>query len=299
MKNLYSVLLSIDNLKVEENVNLKEYTTYKIEATGKYLCRPMTEESLLQLLKLLKENKYPYRILGGGSNLIFKNNFYEGVLIKLDAFDSLKIKDNNITVGAGYSTQKLALKASRMGLTGMEFATGVPGTIGGAIYNNSGCYNSDMGYIVKSIKVITPDLKIETMTNDELEFHYRTSYLKKHPGFVCLEITIQLSFGDASESLELIKDRRERRMKDQPLEFPSAGSVFRNPIGNYAGKLIEDIGYKGKKIGMARVSEKHANFIVTENGVKGEDIVTLIQEIKEKIHEKYNIDLILEQEIIE
>ena len=194
---------------------------------------------------------------------------------------------------------KLAIKLCKLGLTGIEFATGIPGTVGGAVFNNSGAYKSDMGYIVESIKVLTPNLEIKTLYNHDLKYHYRTSFLKDNPEYICLEANIVLKHGKKEEILEVIEDRKKRRLMSQPLDYPSAGSVFRNPPDNFAGKLIEDIGYKGKTIGGAKVSEKHANFIINYKDATGEDIVKLINEIKEKVKEKYNIDLVLEQEIVD
>lgn len=278
------------------NIDLKKYTTYKLNGNAKVLVVPENLKELLTLLKVIKEKKYKYKIIGGGSNLIFDGN-YNGILIKLDKFDRLEIKGTKITVGSGYNLIKLAIKTSKLGLTGMEFATGIPGTVGGALVNNSGAYKSDMGYIVESILVITPDLEIKRLYNKELNYHYRDSFFKHNPNYVCLETNIILKKGDKEEILNIIEDRKKRRIMSQPLEYPTAGSVFRNPPDNFAGKLIEDIGYKGKKIGGASVSNKHANFIINENGT-GEDIIKLITEIKEKIKEKYNIELILEQEIV-
>lgn len=279
------------------NINLEKYTTYKLKGSAKVLIIPENLKELLNLLKLIKEKQYKYKIIGGGSNLIF-NGDYDGILIKLDKFDKLDIKDTKITVGAGYNLMKLALKVSRLGLTGMEFATGIPGSVGGALVNNAGAYKSDMGYIVESILVITPELEIKRIYNKELEYHYRTSFLKNNKNYVCLETTIILKKGNKEEIISIIEDRRKRRLMSQPLEYPTAGSVFRNPINNFAGKLIEDIGYKGKQIGGATVSNKHANFIINQGGT-GKDIIKLINEIKEKVKEKYDIELILEQEIVE
>jgi len=284
--------------KIDTNVSLKQLTTYKLEGTSKYVVYPNDTKELIKIIKELKEQKKKYKIIGGGSNLIFKGN-YDGYLIKLDKLDSLKIDENKITVGAGYSTIRLAYKVSKLGLSGLEFATGIPGTIGGAIFNNAGAYGSDMGYIVESIKVLTPDLEIKTMYNKELDFHYRTSFLKKNKDYICLEATIILKNGNKENIMEIIEDRKQRRMMSQPLEYPSAGSVFRNPPDDSAWRLIEGIGYKGKNIGGAKVSEKHANFIINYNNASGEDIIKLIKKIKEQVKEKYNVDLILEQEIIE
>lgn len=278
------------------DIDLKKYTTYKLNGSAKILVIPENLKELLTLLKVIKEKKYKYKIIGGGSNLIFDGD-YNGILIKLDKFNKLEIKDTKIIVGPGYNLMKLAIKTSKLGLTGMEFATGIPGTVGGALVNNSGAYKSDMGYIIESILVITPDLEIKRLYNKELNYHYRDSFFKHNPNYVCLETNIILKKGDKEEILNIIEDRKKRRIMSQPLEYPTAGSVFRNPPDNFAGKLIEDIGYKGKKIGGASISNKHANFIINENGT-GKDIIKLITEIQEKIKEKYNIELVLEQEIV-
>lgn len=284
--------------KIDTNVDLKKHTSYKLEVNAKCVAYPTDTESLIKLLKYLQSENIKYKVIGGGSNLIFEKE-YDGVLIKLDHFDKLEINDTKIKVGAGYTLMKLALKTCKLGLTGMEFATGIPGTVGGAVFNNSGAYKSDMGYIVESIKVLTPNLEVKKMYNRELNYHYRTSFLKENSGYICLEANIILKHGKKDEILEVIEDRKKRRLMAQPLEYPSAGSVFRNPEGNFAGKLIEDVGYKGKKIGGAKVSEKHANFIINENHATGSDIVKLINEIKNEVKKQYNIDLVLEQEIVD
>lgn len=284
--------------KVYEDVELAKYTSYKLKGKAKMLVIPNNIKCLSELIKYLKNNDIKYKIIGGGSNLIF-NGDYDGVLVKLDKFDELEIDNTKITVGAGYNLIKLALKLSKSGLTGMEFATGIPGTIGGAIFNNAGAYKSDMGYIVEKVWVLTPELEIKEMYNRDLKFHYRTSFFKENPGYIILKASIVLSRGKKDEIIAIIEDRRKRRIMSQPLEYPSAGSVFRNPVDNYAGKLVEEIGYKGKNIGGAKVSEKHANFIVNVGGATGKDIIKLIKEIKEKVKKKYDIELVLEQEIVE
>ena len=296
-----NIINEIEKLNIGEvisNINLRDYTTYKLE--GKALCVVIPDDinGLIRLLKFLREKNIKHKILGNGSNLIF-SNYYDGVLIKLDSFQNLEIVGNRIVVGAGYSLMKLALRVSRQGLTGLEFATGIPGTIGGAVYMNAGAYKSDMGYVVSSVKVLNPDLEVEILENKELDFHYRTSFLQTHPDYICLEATIFLSKGNVSEIMEVINERKQRRLETQPLEYPSAGSVFRNPEGDFAGRLIESIGYKGKGVGDAMVSNKHANFIINKGHASGEDIKKLIDDIKFKVNEEYNIDLKVEQEFVE
>lgn len=284
--------------KILQNVDLSSYTTYRLKVIGRYMVIPNDVDELIVVLQYIRKNNIPYKVLGGGSNLIFACNVYDGILISLSKFDDVIINDTRIHVGGGYPLMKIALKTARLGLTGMEFATGIPGTVGGAIFNNAGAYKSDMGYITESITVLTPELKIKTMYNRELDFHYRTSFLKKHQGYICLDATIVLKRGKKEAIMEVIEDRKRRRLMSQPLNYPSAGSVFRNPPGAFAGELIENVGYKGYSIGGAKVSEKHANFIINYAGATGEDIVKLIDEIKKQVKENYDIDLTLEQEIV-
>lgn len=284
--------------KVIDKPILKDYTTYKVGGEAICIVYPDDEDGLIKLLEYLKEKNIKYKVLGNGSNVIFSDYKYDLVIIKLDNFNQLKIINNKIIVGAGYPLNKLALRLSRLGFTGMEFACGIPGTVGGAIFMNAGAYKSDMGYIVSSIKVLTDDYKIKVMQNKELNFHYRSSYLQSHKGLICIEATIHLIKGNTDEILELINERKKRRLETQPLEYPSAGSVFRNPKDDYAGRLIEEIGYKGHSIGGAKVSEKHANFIINTGGATGDDIKKLITEIQDKVKEKYNIELKVEQEFV-
>lgn len=285
--------------EILENVDMKKYTTYKAGGNALAMVFPKNIENLIKLLKYIKTNKIKYKILGNGSNVLFGDSLYEGIIIKLDKFDNLEINDTKIIVGAGYSLIKLSLKCARLGLAGLEFASGIPGTIGGAIFMNAGAYKSDMGYIVKEVKVLTPNLEIKTLSNKEMDFHYRTSFLQKNPEYICLEATIELQKGNRDLILEVINDRKRRRLESQPLEFPSAGSVFRNPEGDFAGRIIEEIGYKGKRMGDAKVSDKHANFVINVGNAKGDDIKKLILEIKEEVMKKYGIELKIEQEFVE
>lgn len=297
-----NIIKDIKNLhvgKVIDNALMSDYTTYKVG--GKVICVviPEDEDSLIRLLKYLRENNIKNKVLGNGSNVIFNNSGYDGVIIKLDNFNNINIINNKVIVGAGCMLNKLALRVSRLGLTGMEFAAGIPGTVGGAVFMNAGAYKSDMGYIVTSVKVLTPEYTIKTLYNKDLDFHYRTSFLQKNPLYICLEATITLIKGNTDDMMEIINERKRRRMESQPLEYPSAGSVFRNPDGDFAGRLIEELGYKGKCLGGAKVSEKHANFIINNGNATGEDIKELITEIRNDVKKKYNVELKVEQEFVE
>ena len=178
--------------RIEENISLKKYTTYKVGGKARCVVYPKNVDKLVRLIKLLNQNNIKYKIIGNGSNLLFSDKDYNGILIKLVDFDDIEINDNRIKVGAGYSLMKLSRIAMKNSLTGLEFAAGIPGTVGGAVFMNAGAYKSDMGYIVKSVKVLTPDYRIIELENRELDFHYRTSYLKKHPKYICLEAVIKL-----------------------------------------------------------------------------------------------------------
>lgn len=284
--------------RYKENVDIATLTTYRTGGIAKLVVHPLNEKKLLLLLKTLKKEKIKFKVLGNGSNTLFSDDFYDGVIIKLDSLNEVKFTRNKVFVEAGASLIRVANMAVKKSLSGLEFATGIPGTIGGAIYMNAGAYKRDMGYIVESIKVITPKFEIITMTNRELNFHYRTSFLQQNKGYICISAILKLQKGDKKEMQEIVKDRMQRRMESQPLEYPSAGSVFRNPEGLFAGKLIEDLGYKGLQKGGAKISEKHANFIINYNHATSKDIKDLIDFIKEEVKEKYNVDLKVEQEFV-
>lgn len=282
---------------VKENEPIKKHTTYKLKGKIAKIVYPKDKQNLIKLIKYLKKNNIKHKIIGNGSNLIFTKD-YNGVIIKLNNLNSLKIKNNIIKVEAGYSLTKLSLQTAKLSLSGLEFASGIPATIGGAIYMNAGAYNKDMASIIKEVLVLDENLNLKTLTKKDLNFNYRSSILKEK-NYICLEATLELTPKPKEEILKLIKDRKERRIKTQPLNYPSAGSVFRNPKNDFAARLIEEAGLKGKNINDAKVSEKHANFIINSGNASGEDIKKLINYIQNKIKEKYDIELILEQEIIE
>ena len=297
--NIVSKIEKAEIGKVERNPLLSKYTTYKVGGKALAIVYPKNVDGLIKLLRLLKENDVKYKILGNGSNLLFSDSLFEGIIIKLSSFDEVEFFGNNkVRVGAGYSLIKLSLLTAKKGLAGLEFASGIPGTVGGAVFMNAGAYKSDMGYVVQEVKVLTPDYKIITLENKELNFHYRSSFLQKHPEYICLEVIIKLKKGDREILNEVINERRERRRESQPLEYPSAGSVFRNPDGGFAGKMIDDLGLKGYSNGGAKVSEKHANFIINYNKATSKDIKELIDYVHDAVLKEYNVDLKIEQEFV-
>jgi len=286
------------NISYKEEVSLKNYNTYRVNTIAKFLVFPKTIEELQEIIKYLKDNNIKYFLLGNGSNIILSMDYYDGVIIKLDNFNSITYNDNLVTAGAGCSLIKLSLDTIEKGLTGMEFSTGIPGAVGASVAMNAGAYNSDLSQILKEITVLTPNNEIKTMKNEELTFEYRDSFLKRNKDYIVLSATFELEKGNTEEMKELVNERKQKRISSQPLDMPNAGSVFRNPEGTYAGALIEEANLKGYNINGAEVSIKHANFIVNKGGATGEDIINLIDKIQKEIKEKNNIELKLEQIIV-
>ena len=291
----------IENHGIEfyENISLKKYNTYKLYVKCDFIVFPDDLGTLILLLNFLKENNIKYLVLGNGSNVIFKNEKFNGVIIKLDRLNNITFNDTLVEVEAGYSLIKLSMECLKRSISGFEFASGIPGVIGASVAMNAGAYKESMSDIVEQVTVINPNLEIVTLSNDELEFSYRDSFLKRNKDYIVVSVVLKLNSGSAEEIEDLISKRRIKRIETQPLDAPSAGSVFRNPEGFYAGELIEKCGLKGYKIGGAMVSEKHANFIVNDGDATGKDIISLIEYIKKEVKNKFNIDLVEEQLIIE
>lgn len=299
MNDVIELIKKDDICKIYENVSISKYTTYRVGGICRVMAYPADVSELIKLLKLLKSRNIKYKILGNGSNLLFSDKEYDGFLIKLNSFDTLTFLGNNkVKVGAGYSLIKLSLMAAKKGLTGLEFASGIPGTVGGAVFMNAGAYKSDMGYVVETVKVLTPNLEIINLENKEMNFHYRSSFLQTHRDYVCLEVILKLNVGKREAIEDVIRERRERRVASQPLEYPSAGSVFRNPEGGFAGQLIEESGLKGMTKGGAMISDKHANFVINYKDATSSDIKYLIDLAHDTVLEKYNVDMKIEQEFV-
>ena len=299
MNDVIELIKKDDICKIYENVSISKYTTYRVGGICRVMAYPADVSELIKLLKLLKSRNIKYKILGNGSNLLFSDKEYDGFLIKLNSFDTLTFLGNNkVKVGAGYSLIKLSLMAAKKGLTGLEFASGIPGTAGGAVFMNAGAYKSDMGYVVETVKVLTPNLEIINLENKEMNFHYRSSFLQTHRDYVCLEVILKLNVGKREAIEDVIRERRERRVASQPLEYPSAGSVFRNPEGGFAGQLIEESGLKGMTKGGAMISDKHANFVINYKDATSSDIKYLIDLAHDTVLEKYNVDMKIEQEFV-
>ncbi len=288
------------NGKLEEYVSLKNKNTYRIDTTTRYFYEPESLEDLKSFLSLAQENHWEYFVIGNGSNLILSDTMYPGIVVKLDSseFRSIEYHENKVTVGAGVMINKLSYDILDHGLSGLEWASGIPGSMGGCIFGNAGAYNSATFDFLESVTYLTKDGECITKLKEEISHGYRTTWFKEHPLNIIVKATFAFPKGNKEESLELIKDRFERRKASQPIDKPSAGSVFRNPSPELASwKLIDEVGLKGYRIGDAMVSDKHANFIVNMGSATGKDIKSLIKLIEEKVKKEKNVDLVLEQEI--
>ena len=323
-------------IKIKKNISLSKYTSFKIGGPAKYFCVVENNEEIKEALEFAGKNKLKVFVLGGGSNLLISDEGFDGMVIRIMNYE-LRIKDNNIICGAGLSLMKLVNESVQNNLTGLEWAAGIPGTIGGAVVNNAGAFGKCMGDVVESVKILEyktspfakgaggiSSLDVKKLNNKQCNFSYRSSLFKEDKKYIILSAVLKLEKENQGEGKkitmtpslekrvgEILKLRKEK----QPLEYPSAGSVFKNPVVDDdhfeklkkefpelnkiaknntipAGWLIEQIeGLKGKKIGGAMVSEKHCNFIVNFNNAKAEDVVILISLIKQKVRNKFGIQL--------
>lgn len=286
---------------VEEHATVKTLNTYHIGGTTKYLISPNSINDLINILKVLRENNIKYFILGNGSNVILNSREYNGAIIRLNKLNGIEIHPDMemVYAEAGVLLPKLSSDVVNESLTGLEFASGIPGTVGGAITGNAGAYNSCILDYVESVTVLDSNLNVKILDHEDITYSYRTSMFKDQKDMIILAAKFYLKKGDKENSIKVMEDRRRRRIESQPLEYPSAGSVFRNPEGDFAGRLIESCELKGHRVGGAEVSTKHANFIINKDNATSEDIYELINYVHDTVLNKTNVDLIIEQEFID
>lgn len=282
--------------EVKEDVSFTTLTTYKAGGTARFVVYPRNVFSLQSIISICKENGLPFKVFGNGSNILCSDDVFEGVIIRLNrTMNQFSYDGNVLTARAGCSIISLAYESARNSLSGLEFASGIPGSLGGCLFMNAGAYKSSMSDMITEVQVLIDD-QIVWLSNRQCEFGYRTSVFQKHPEWIILAARIQLVPADRDTITNLMKTRQQRRFETQPLEMPSAGSVFRNPEGDFAWKYIDMIGYRGHCIGDACVSEKHSNFIVNKGHATGSEIAKLIEEIQKKVKEQFGIELVLEVE---
>jgi UDP-N-acetylmuramate dehydrogenase len=282
--------------KAEPLVN---HTTIKIGGPADLLIEPSSIKNLEKTMELVRKYKVKWRAIGRGSNLLVSDKGIEGVVIKLgNGLNHLNINGTHIIVGAGYSVVSLAVQMSRSALSGFEFASGIPGSVGGAVYMNAGAHGSDVAKILTRAHILFEDGSFKWLSNEEMEFSYRTSVLQnKRPGIV-VEAEFELKEGKKEEIMEAIQKNKEYRKDTQPWNFPCAGSIFRNPLPHYAGKLVEEAGLKGYQIGGAQISNMHGNFIINAGNAKAEEVLQLIDFVKKTIYDSHQVKMETEVEII-
>ena len=292
-------LLDNDIGIILEDEPLSKHTTWKIGGPADAFIEPWNRKSLIKSLTILNEYNIPWKVIGKGSNLLVRDTGYRGAIISLEknVFNEIDITPPYIRVGANISVIRLANLTAKYGLTGLEFAGGIPGTVGGAIYMNAGAHGSDFSKIIKEADILTEHGDTVKWDNKDFNFNYRSSALQQQKSII-LSAYFELQYGERKEIAEKMARYKDRRRKTQPYNMPCSGSVFRNPEGDYAGRLIEELNLKGFQIGGAQVSEKHANFIVNAGAASAKDVLDLIDYIKEKAYDKYGLDLKPEVEIV-
>ncbi len=284
----------------EENILREEpmskHTTFRVGGPAETFLKVQTKEQLASLLVYLQKADIPYFVLGNGSNLLVSDEGYQGVILQVDAeMSKIEVFEDRIVAQAGAMLSKVAQEAYHAGLKGLEFAAGIPGSVGGAVVMNAGAYGGEMSQVAKTIRVMDREGNILTIENAYMKFGYRTSIIK-NAAFVVVEVIFQLTHGEPTEIQAKMQELMQRRKEKQPLEFPSAGSTFKRPEGHYAGQLITEAGLSGYTVGGAQVSMKHNGFIINHDNATAQDIMTLIRHVQDEVERVHGITL--EPEIV-
>lgn len=294
----FSKKISSDECQVLTHSPMSRQTTFKAGGNASIIAFPKTADALINILKEAESDSLPCLIMGNGSNLLVRDSGIDGVVVKMTSFTSdIEVEGNVIRCTAGTSLSRLCMTAYENSLTGLEFAYGIPGTVGGAVYMNAGAYGGEIKDVITKVRHINPQLREEVFTVNDLELGYRTSFYAKNAGYIITNAQFELQKGDKTEIKAKMDELMGKRKDKQPLEFPSAGSTFKRPEGYFAGALIEQCGLKGYTIGGAQVSEKHAGFIINKDGT-ATDILNLIAYVSKTVKEKTGITLEPEVKII-
>ena len=293
---VYNELLDIvgkENIMMDEP--MKKHVSFRVGGPADILVRPINEEQLKEILLYIKSEEIPYLIIGNGSNLLVRDGGIRGVVVELsDNFSDFKIDGNKIEIKAGALLSRIGNAALRAELKGFEFASGIPGTFGGALAMNAGAYGGEIKDIVKTVKVMNKDGNILELSNEEMHFGYRRSTIVEK-GYVALSAVVELEKGNYDDIKATMDDLRDRRTSKQPLNFASAGSTFKRPEGYFAGKLIQDSGLKGLSIGDAQVSEKHSGFVINRGNATAKELLDLMFAVKSTVNAKFGV--MLEEEV--
>ena len=270
---------------------MTKHTSFHIGGPAELMAQPQSEAELQSLLLKAAEAAVPVTLVGNGSNLLVRDKGIRGLVIKLGSMlREIKVSGNVLTFGSGVSLAQASKKAAELGLSGMEFAVGIPGSIGGAVYMNAGAYDGEMSKVVKSVRVMDAAGEVSELSASELDFGYRHSALQGS-GKIVTSVTVELAAGDKQTIAEKMADFSNRRITKQPLELPSAGSMFKRPPGYFAGTLIDQTGLKGYTVGGAQVSTKHAGFVVNIGGATAADVLQLISDVQAKVFAAHGVHL--------
>jgi hypothetical protein len=277
---------------------MKFHTTFKTGGNADIFVEPETEEQLFEIIKLCKKERQEYFILGRGSDLLISDKGYRGVIVSTTKIDYIElISEDVIEAGVGATVSEVSKFALDNLLTGMEFASGIPGSMGGAVYMNAGAYGGESKDIILEVKVIEDDNIVRWVGVSDLDLGYRYSNIAKL-NRVAVAVRLKLSKGNKEEIFMKMEDFRSRREEKQPLEFPSAGSTFKRPKGHFAGQLIDNAGLRGYSIGGAKVSDKHCGFIINMGNATSSDIYNLILKVQKTVKEKFNVELLTEVKLL-
>ena len=290
-----AVVQALKQYVPEENICLQEpmagHTTFRIGGPADCLVELESEEQLIRVQNYLNKVELPYFILGNGSNLLVSDEGYRGVVLRIGSgMNRISVNGCELTAEAGATMAQVARAAMEHGLTGLEFASGIPGTVGGGVVMNAGAYDGEMSQVVKQVRVVSRTGESMELDNGTMEFGYRKSSIREHC-FIVTKVVFQLQTGEREQIKAKMEELVARRREKQPLEYPSAGSTFKRPCGHFAGKLIMDAGLRGYQCGGAKVSEKHCGFVVNAGGATAKDVRRLIQDVQEIIQDKFNVNL--------
>lgn len=280
----------VGNDAVLTDTLMRDHTSFRVGGPADFLVLPETDQHLRQVLGFCRREEIPFYLMGNGSNLLVGDGGYHGVIVKTRGMDSVTVARNTVVAEAGALLRKVAFEALAAERTGLEFASGIPGSIGGAVVMNAGAYDGEMKDVVESVTVLTEEGKYLSLANDECEFGYRQSIIQKNPWTVT-RVNLRLRPGDYNSIKEKMDDLNRRRREKQPLNYPSAGSTFRRPKGYFAGKLIQDAGLRGFAIGGAQVSEKHTGFVINTGEATARDVRTLIAEVQRRVKASSGVEL--------
>lgn len=291
MQKLIAKLNTQKDITIRENAPMCEYTSFHIGGPADLLIEPATKEALVSCCQILAEEEVKPLVIGAGSNLLVSDSGIRGVVIHMaKPMSRITVEGECITAEAGVSLAKLAAEALSASLSGLEFASGIPGSLGGAVFMNAGAYGGEMKDVVVETEYLTKDGKVKVVTGDAHNFSYRKSFFSE-TGSIVLSSRMKLTPGNPEEIRALMLELNTRRKDKQPLNFPSAGSFFKRPEGHFAGKLIEDAGLKGKSFGGAQISEKHAGFVINTGGATAKNVCELMDFVKKAVYEKYGVTL--------